>query len=79
MTDNIWIGAQFVGPEAVAEDGDIVSAGLGVFIGQEEAPGDGTHAQKIKVAGADHLSLKLARFGAAAPCQGERTDHTGRR
>ncbi len=79
MADHVGISAEFVGPQAVAEDGDIVSAGLGVFIGQEKASRGRTHAQKVEIAGADHLSLKLARLGTATPRQRERTDHTGRR
>src|SRR5713226_6897404 len=72
LTDNIGIGAEFVGPQTVAEHGDIVSAGFGIFVRKEESSDGRPQAQKVKIAGADHLSLQLARFGTAAPGQGER-------
>src|ERR1700738_230813 len=79
LAHDAGVGAEFVGPQAVAEHGDIVSAGFGVLIRQEEASGGGPQAEQIKKAGADHLSLKLAGFRATAPSQREWANNAGHR
>ena len=73
FADDVRVRAQFVHPQGMADDRDVIASRLTVFVREEEPPHHRTQSEDVKIVRAHHLPQHLLGLGFAAPGQGQGT------